>query len=143
MIPIILAILLAFPMPPLGATLGSSNVQKPHNASVVSEMEITELPAVGLATYYNPGVFETVLRNRGIAPDACADCIGWAALLWPGDMSRTVCVNGYGPLLVVDIAAAHHRAGLIAKNWIVDIDPDSWRELGFPNAPTLTTVTNC
>lgn len=107
----------------------------------------TTLPATGLATYYSPGVFEKVIKNQlrygNIQPDACPDCVGYAALLWPADVGRVVCVNGYGPLLVVDNASNAHRPGLIARGWIVDIQWEVWQELGFPNAPTLITVAEC
>lgn len=141
---LLLACLIALPLPPLGATLGSGTS---YRSVVASTATRTELPATGLATYYNSGVFEVVVRNQiangSIQPDACPQCIGFAALLWPGDLGRTVCVNGYGPLWVVDNAADHHRAGLQRGGWIVDIDPETWAELGFLNAPTLTTVSEC
>lgn len=139
MIAFTLAALLLWPVPPMIPTLGSGT---PYHAPAASVTQTT-LPTTGWATFYNPGVFERVLKVRGLTADGCPDCIGYAALLWPGDMGRTVCINGYGPLWVVDVAANHHRPGLIAKGWIVDIDPDSWQVLNYPNAPTLTTVSEC
>ncbi len=88
-------------------------------ASLLPPHPGTTLPAQGLATYYSPGVFERVIANRErwgqINRDDCPQCIGYAAMLQPADLGRTVCVDGHGPLLVVDMAAKHHRAGLIAK----------------------------
>ena len=141
MTPLLLAALIAFPIPPLGATLDSS-----MPAPVISEMETTQLPASGLATYYAEGVFETVIRNQiaygNIQPGDCPQCVGYAAMLWPDDVGRTVCVQGLR-LLVVDVAAGHHRAGLIAKGWVIDLQWEVWQALGYPNAPTKTTVTEC
>lgn len=135
---IILAALLSFPIPPIGATLGTT----PYHAPVSSAATRTELPATGLATYYAPGVFQRVLATRGISPDACPDCDGFAAMLWPADLGRIVCIEGLR-LLVVDVAASHHRQALIERDWVADIDPDAWDALGWPNAPVLTTVTSC
>ncbi len=64
-------------------------------------------------------------------------------MLQPADLGRTVCVDGHGPLLVVDMAAAHHRPGLIAKGWIIDLDWPVWDALGYPNRPTTVTVEEC
>jgi len=139
MTPIILAVLLLFPVPPLGPTLGSGT---PNRAPVASAAMRTTLPATGLATYYNAGVFERVLAVRGIAEDACPDCDGYAAMLYVGDLGRVVCVGDLR-LLVVDVAADHHRAGLIADGWIVDLQWEVWQALGYPNAPTMTTVSEC
>jgi len=63
-------------------------------------------------------------------------------MLYVGDLGRVVCVGDLR-LLVVDVAADHHRAGLIADGWLIDIDPETWEKLGFPNAPTLVEVTKC
>ncbi len=141
MIHIILAALLAFPLPPLGATMGST----PYYAPVSTTATRTELPATGLATFYNPGVFQQVLATRGLPADACTSQghVGCVAMLHEADQGRTVCINGYGPLLVVDSAASHHRDALVAKGWVIDIDPDAWDALGFPAAPTSVTVTSC
>jgi hypothetical protein len=139
MTPLILAALFLWPVPPLGPTLGSGT---PYHNVVANQATMTALPATGLATYYSPGVFERVLAVRGIAPDACPDCDGWAAMLHAGDMGRVVCVEGLR-LLVVDVAADHHRPGLIAKGWVIDIQWEVWQALGYPNAPTPVTVTEC
>jgi hypothetical protein len=146
-IPFFLAVLLAFPVPPVGATLGTSQ-QAPEPTPAVMEKEQvvqeTLFPATGLATYYNPGVFEIVLKTRGLSPDGCPECVGYAAMLWEEDMGKTVCVDGYGPLWVVDVAAPQHRAARIAQGWIIDVDPDTFhQEMGWPNAPTMTTVEDC
>ena len=46
-------------------------------------------------------------------------------------------------LWVVDSAAGHHRQALIADGWLIDLQRSVWDELGFWNAPTLVTVTEC
>lgn len=116
-------------------------------ASLLPPHPGTQLPASGLATYYNPGIFEQVIANRErwgqINRDDCPKCVGYAALLWPADLGRMVCVDGFGPLLVVDMAAAHHRAGLIAKGWVIDLDWPVWEALGYPNRPAIVTVEVC
>jgi len=52
-------------------------------------------------------------------------------------------VDGYGPLLVVDNAAAHHRQALIDRGWVVDLQWEVWQELGFWNAPTMVQMEVC
>lgn len=135
MLSLFLAIALLLPVPPLGPTLGSSHVT------------MTQLPATGLATYYSDGLFPQVVRNQirngNIQPNACPECLGYAAMLWPGDLGRAVCVNDYGPLEVVDSAAGHHRQSLIDKGWVIDLQWNVWQELGFPNDEVLVTVTDC
>lgn len=138
MTPIILAALLSFPIPPLGATMGTT----PYHAPIPNAATRTELPATGLATYYAEGVFQRVLTTRGIQPDACPDCDGFAAMLLPGDMGRVVCIEGLH-LLVVDVAASHHREALVVKGWLIDVDRETWLALGWQDTPTLTTVTSC
>ncbi len=143
----ILAILLAFPVPPIGPTLGTTPTQTPEPTLVVMTKEQsgtqTVFPARGLATYYNPGVFEIVLDTRSLPVDGCPECVGYAAMLWPDDMGKKVCVDGYGPLWVVDVAAPQHRPARIADGWIIDVDPDTFWKMGWPNAPTMTTVEEC
>lgn len=78
-----------------------------------------------------------------IAPDECPECVGYAAMLYPSDIGRRVCVNGYGPLLVVDTAAAHHRQKLIDSGWVIDLDKTIWDSLGFPERPVAVTVEEC
>lgn len=116
-------------------------------ASLLPPHPGTTLPATGLATYYSPGIFERVVANRErwgqIDEDACPECIGYAAMLHAADLGRVICVDGFGPLLVVDMAAAHHRAGLIAKGWIVDLDWPIWEALGYPNRPVTVKVEEC
>lgn len=116
-------------------------------ASLLPPHPVTILPAQGLATYYNPGIFERVVANRErwgqIDKDVCPGCMGYAALLHAADLVGVICVDGHGPLLVVDMAAAHHRAGLIVKGWIVDLDWPVWEALGYPNRPVTVTVEEC
>lgn len=119
---------LLWPVPPLIPTLGTPEMQE------------------GLATYYSAGVFERVVKNRGnIEP--CGDCVGYAAMLYPADMNKRVCVEykgrHSGRLQVVDVAAAHHRQALIDKGWIVDLDRDVWLGLGLPERPTTVKMWEC
>lgn len=108
-------------------------------------------PVTGWATYYNPGVMQQVVENRiawgQIASDECPDCVGYAAMLYPSDLGRTVCVTEsgrtFGPFLVVDAAAGHHRAKLIADGWIIDLDRPIWDAMGLPEKPTIVTVEDC
>jgi len=129
------------PVPPLGATLN------PYHEYVADSATVTKLPARGWATYYGDGIFARVvqnqIRNGNIDEDGCRECIGYAAMLWPDDLGRTVCVNGYGPLWVVDSAAEGDRQALIDKGWLIDIDWNTWTALGFWNGPTLVTVSEC
>lgn len=145
MMKLVIAALLSFPLPPLGPTMGST----PKHTTVSSTATQTELPAVGLATYYAPGVMEKVIVNRerwGHLPD-CPECQGYVALLYKADLGRTVCVNTgkgtFGPYMVADVAAAHHRATLIAKGWILDAEYNLWVQWGLPNKPTEITVEDC
>ena len=139
---LLLAALLVWPVPPLGATLGDGTPTPYHSTVSATATQQTILPAIGLATYYNSGVFEKVLAVRGLPADGCPDCDGYAALLWPEDLGRFVCVQGLR-LWVVDSAAEHHGQALIEKGWIVDLDRETWRTLGFPDTPTLVFVTEC
>jgi len=83
---------------------------------------------VGWATYYAPGLMEQVAGNRLTwgQINLCSDCVGYVALLDPRDIGRRVWVKyGHrweGPFLVVDCAQAAHREGLIARDWVVDVD---------------------
>lgn len=43
----------------------------------------------------------------------------------------------------MDMAAAHHRAGLIAKGWLIDVDRATWLALGWQDTPTAVTVAAC
>ena len=116
---------------------------------VLPSKQQTALPITGYATYYNPGIMEKVVVNRerwGQLPD-CEDCVGYVAMLWPGDLGRTVCVNAgtgiYGPYQVADVAAGHHRSELIKKDWVLDADRPLWLDWKFKNTPTLVTVQEC
>jgi len=113
-------------------------------ASLLPPHPGTILPATGLATYYNPGIFQQVVVNRerwGQVPE-CPECDGYAAMLLPADLGRVVCVEGLR-LLVVDVAAAHHRGGLVAKGWIIDLDWPVWEALGYPRRPVTVKVEVC
>lgn len=130
----------------LAALLAFAPVAPYHSDVSSTATRTTTLPAVGYATYYSPGIFEKVVKNQlrwgAIQADGCPDCDGYAAMLWPSDVGRVVCVEGLR-LWVVDNAADKHRAGLIKRGWLIDVDRQTWAALGFPNAPTMVSVTDC
>ena len=155
---LLIAVLLSLPIPtpPLGATMGTGRIQPVTQTIAVagdsggSGATTTQLPATGWATYYGRGIFPGVVERQigwsNIQPDTCPDCLGYAAMLWPGDLDRIVCIVEGGRvyrLWVVDSAAGHHRQALIADGWLIDLQRSVWDELGFWNAPTLVTVTEC
>ena len=87
------------------------------------------LPVTGYAMYYNPNVMQEVLSNRLRMGhiSQCAECVGNVALLRAGDLNRRVWLQWSdgtveGPFLVADVAAQHHVAQLLARNWVVDVD---------------------
>jgi hypothetical protein len=103
----------------------------------------------GTATFYNPGIMDRVYRNRlawgQVAP--CAECVGMVALLEPERIGERVWlsfdggVTQIGPLLVVDCAAAQHRADLERRGWAVDVDWQTWERLKLPRMPVPVQVT--
>lgn len=157
MITLILAATLSLPIQPLVPTLGTGGIQQPiqQESAVAGDLDgsggqMTQLPATGKATYYNDGLFPGVVERQigwgNIEPDTCPDCDGYAAMLWPDDLDRVVCVEANGRvfrLWVVDSAAGHHRQGLIDDGWIIDIQRSVWLDMGFWNAPVTVTVEEC
>lgn len=139
---IIMALTMLLPTPPMTPTLGI-----PTPTPVVYRSEMTQLPATGLATYYSTGVFDIVLRTRGLPADTCTSQgrKGCVAMLYEADQGREVCteVNGeiYGPYIVADMASDRDRPGLIDDGWKIDIQQSVWLEMGFWDAPTMVTVT--
>ena len=145
-----------FPMPPMTPTLSLHPVQPtpaPYHAHVVSTAIITQtqLPVTGEATYYGRGIFKRVIRNRirwgHIAEGDCPECIGYVAMIWFNDIGRRVCleVDGFvfGPYLVIDNAARHDRQGLIDRDWVIDLEYETWKAFEFWNAPVQITVREC
>jgi len=137
-----LVIILGLPVPPLGPTM--EGIVRPP---VVEHVNKTELPASGEATYYHDSVFSMVVRNQikygNIEPGTCEDCDGYAAMLWPGDLNRIVCVYTKGVmyrLWVVDSASGRDRPGLIDRGWVIDIQRSIWKEMGFWDAPVKNVV---
>lgn len=134
----------------LAALFVGASLTSPYHVPVASTAtQQTELPVSGLATYYNPGIMDEVVATRtawGQLPK-CPDCLGHVAMLWPGDLGRVVCVEAggvrFGPYLVADVAASHHRDALLEKNWVLDADRPVWESWGFPNSPTAITVEDC
>jgi hypothetical protein len=90
--------------------------------------ERTQLPEIGIATYYAPGKMDWVWGYRqrlGQVPD-CPECVGAVALLRAGDIGRKIWLqppNGEltGPFLVVDCAHTEDVGPLLERNWVVDI----------------------
>jgi hypothetical protein len=91
------------------------------------------LLAEGDASYYAPGLMERVLEYRldtgRVQP--CTQCIGYVALLDATDMGRLVWLDWGGgsagdgidgPYLVADCAQAEHRASLVARRRVVEVD---------------------
>ena len=79
----------------------------------------------GLATFYADGVFGQVIRNRDLAVPP--GVIGFAAMLTPERIGSLVWIrwpdgSTDGPYLVADCATAGHRAALIERGWIIDVD---------------------
>jgi len=88
------------------------------------------LLVAGDASYYDAGVMERVLDyrlSRGqVQP--CPECVGYAALIDCRDIGRLIWLDWGqrggigGPYLVVDCAQAAHRAGLIKRNRVAEVD---------------------
>jgi hypothetical protein len=98
-------------------------------AQLISYDLPSPLPVTGLAMFYNPEVMQEVLSNRLAMGhvSVCGECIGHVALLRAGDLNRRVWLQWAdgvveGPFLVADVAAPHHIAQLLARNWVVDVD---------------------
>ena len=106
----------------------------------------TELPALGEATYYNPGVMEAVYQYRretGTVPE-CSDCLGAVAMLSPADLGRKVWIAQLGgvptgPYIVADCAAPQHIARLQARGWLIDLPYDLAMQWGMAG-PIQVTV---
>jgi len=79
---------------------------------------------IGLATYYNPGVMDTVRANRNLE---CTDCIGYVATLDCNALGSLVWLqrpgyNSEGPYMISDCAHSKHASNLSARAWVVDVD---------------------
>ncbi|MCC6458389.1 MAG: hypothetical protein IT328_25785 [Caldilineaceae bacterium] len=105
----------------------------------------SSLPVTGLAMFYNPEVMQEVLANRLAMGQlsACSECIGHVALLRAGDLNRHVWLQWAdgvveGPFLVADVAAPHHVAQLLARNWVVDVDYRTAARRGIINPVPVT-----
>jgi len=140
----IITLILAFPVPPLGPTLGRSPIDRPDYKTV--------LPITGVATYYNDGIFlevvENMIRWNRIARDECSECLGYVAMLWSSDIGRRVCVDigdrVMGPYLIVDSAAKKDQNRLIDRGWVIDVQYSVWFDSWmFPNDEVRVTVQEC
>ncbi len=91
----------------------------------------TELPARGQVTFYAPGLMEWVYEHRlrldqvpVCDPPAC---VGYVAMLRPGDLGRQVWLKpagqaAEGPFLVVDYAARRNFDALRARGLVAEVD---------------------
>ncbi len=103
-------------------------------------------PRVGVATHYAPGLAEQVyayrLETGQVAP--CPASVGYAALLEPEALGRRVWIElagqAIGPLLVVDMAQTDHRANLVARGWVVDLDYATAAAWGLADGGPLRRV---
>lgn len=87
----------------------------------------------GQATYYDQGVMEQVLANRGLS---CRHCVGAVALLTCDRLQEYIYIRPSsgptagtleGPFLVADCATKQHIPALIRRNWAVDVDRNTAR----------------
>lgn len=97
--------------------------------------------AIGLCTYYNPGVMERVADYRGLE---CRECIGMVATLNCGQMGRQVWLARpstalrsaqeapvEGPFLVVDCAEKKHKENLAKRGLVAEVDWQTSRRWGM------------
>jgi len=96
--------------------------QEPSSADVIN----------GMATYYNDGVMQEVIANRGLG------FIDGVALNRKGDLGRYVYLQWddgtvTGPLPVVDCAQKAHFKTRQSKNQVVEVSAEVAREQGFYN----------
>lgn len=96
------------------------------------------LPVTGEATYYAQGVMQEVLAYRLRVGDvqACPECVDTVALLYPADIGRKVWLEHpdgaiVGPVLVIDCARRQDVAGLLQRQWVVDISRELARRWGL------------
>lgn len=87
------------------------------------------LVIVGQATFYGPGVMDTVVANRAAWGQAvtCSDCLGYVALADAAYIGHKVWLRrpGYqveGPFMVADCARVQDRPNLERSGWAVDVD---------------------
>ena len=93
---------------------------------------------VGSVTYYAPNLMEATYEARlalgHVQP--CADCIGMVALLDREHVGQRVWLQrpgraAEGPFLVVDCAAAQHRAALRRRGLIAEVDFETAQRWGM------------
>jgi hypothetical protein len=94
----------------------------------MSELVSTILIASGIATFYAPGVMESVIANRVDWGEIVVGQgeVGYVALLDPDDIGRMVWLahpagKVIGPILVVDCAGESDRERLLQAGWAVDL----------------------
>lgn len=91
----------------------------------------TQLPARGQVTFYAPGLMEWVYEHRlRLAQVPVCDppaCVGYVAMLRPGDLGRQVWLKpagqaAEGPFLVVDYAAQRNFDALRTRGLVAEVD---------------------
>ena len=86
----------------------------------------------GRATYYSPGLMETVAANRGMD---LTGYLGGVALNRRGDLGRIVWLEWpggiEGPFLVVDCAQERHYKRRESKRLVVEVDAQTAMRQGF------------
>jgi len=91
----------------------------------------TVLPARGQVTYYSPGLMEWVyeyrLRSEQVPVCDPPACVGYVAMMRPGDLGRKVWLKpagqvAEGPFLVVDYADQRNFAALWARGLVAEVD---------------------
>jgi hypothetical protein len=81
----------------------------------------------GKATYYAPGVMETVYRNRlrmaQVQP--CPECVGYLAVRSCADLGRRAWVQytgqWYGPFEIIDCAAPADLPAMVQRGRVVEV----------------------
>lgn len=91
----------------------------------------TDLPVRGQVTYYAPGLMEWVyeyrLRLDQVPVCDPPACVGYVAMLRPGDLGRLVWLQpagqfAEGPFLVVDYAARNNFEALDGRGLVAEVD---------------------
>lgn len=107
--------------------------------STKSQLDLSEYIRVGgIATYYNPGLMDSALRNHGVT--LCPSCLGSIALLTDTLLGTEVYLQRVGhdpegPYMVGDCGGD----GLPFENWLLDVDYKTKARWNM-NAPIYITL---
>lgn len=100
----------------------------------------TDLPVRGQVTYYAPGLMEWVyeyrLRLDQVPVCDPPACVGYVAMLRPGDLGRLVWLQpagrfAEGPFLVVDYAARSNFETLDGRGLVAEVDHTTAQRWGM------------